>query len=351
MGLMAHELLPSDYSSFLVSIKGRVQQAQLKAVLSVNRALILLYWQIGKDILERQENAGWGTSVIERLASDLRTAFPDMKGFSARNLGYMKSFAQIYVDEASIVQRCVAKLPWRHNIALMEKVKDEAARLWYIQQTIENGWTRDVLVHHIELKLYERTGKAITNFSNSLPAPQSELANATLKDPYIFDFIALSKKAHEHEVQGALLANIQKMLLELGVGFGFVGSNYHLYVGGKDYYIDLLFYHIHLRCYVVVELKVGEFKPSHAGQVNFYLTAIDEQVKQPEDNLTIGIILVKEKEKVTAEYALKRTTGPIGVASYEYTTVIPEGLQDKLPDIEKLESRLQAARDEDTKDI
>ena len=336
---MQKDSLPSDYGTFLSSVKQQVQQARLKAIVSVNEQLITLYWQIGKQILERQEKEGWGSGVIEQLAHDLTDTFPDMRGLSARNLGYMKSFAEAYPDE-SILQR-VAKLPWRHNIALVEKVKDGVARMWYAQQTIENGWTRDVLVHQIELKLFERSEKAINNFSGALPAPQSELAAATFKDPYVFDFVTLSRQAKEHDLQEALVANVRKTLLELGIGFAFVGSNYHLLVDDKDYYIDLLFYHVRLRCYVVVELKIGDFKPQHAGQVNFYSTVIDEQVKQPDDNPTIGIILVKDKAKVTAEYALRRASGPIGVASYQYTTDIPEDLQDQLPDITQLESTLE----------
>jgi predicted nuclease of restriction endonuclease-like (RecB) superfamily len=342
--IMQNNSLPSDYLTVLQSIKQRLQQAQLKAMMSVNAQLIITYWGIGKDILDRQEQEGWGAGIIEQLSSDLTNSFPEMRGLSARNLGYMKSFAQTYPDEA-ILQRSVAKLPWRHNIALMEKVKDENERLWYIEQTIENGWTRDVLVHQIELKLYERSGKAITNFSGALPAPQYELAHATLKDPYIFDFVSLSKKAKEHDVQKALIASVQKTLLELGIGFTFVGSNYHLVVGNKDYYIDLLFYHIRLRCFVVIELKIGEFKPEHAGKVGFYITAVDEQVKHSDDNPTIGIILVKSKEKVTAEYALQKMSGPVGVASYEYTTNIPEGLQGQLPNIEQLETSLEQTPD------
>jgi predicted nuclease of restriction endonuclease-like (RecB) superfamily len=337
---MTEPLLPSDYQSFLGSLKERIQQAQLKAIVSVNEQLITLYWQVGKAILERQQKAGWGAGVIEQLSRDLRDVFPEMKGFSPRNLGYMKSFAQAYPDEA-ILQAPLAKITWYHHITLLDKVKDETERLWYARATIENGWSRNVLVHQIELKLYERSGKATTNFSGALPAPQSELAHATLKDPYIFDFISLRKKAEERDVQKALLANIQKTLLELGVGFTFVGSNYHLVVGNKDYYIDLLFYHIRLRCFVVVELKIDEFRPAHAGQIGFYITAIDEQVKHPDDNPTIGIILVKEKEKTTVEYALQKMTGPVGVAAYEYTTKLPEDVQNLLPDVSQLEASIE----------
>jgi predicted nuclease of restriction endonuclease-like (RecB) superfamily len=342
---VTRDILPSDYHAFLQSIKTRVQQAQLKAVVAVNTELIMLYWQIGREILERQGKEGWGTGVIDRLAKDLHAAFPQMKGFSPRNLGYMKRFAQTYPD-ASILQQAVAKLPWGHNILVLEKVKDATERLWYVEHALQYGWSRNVLDLHIETKLYHRQGKALTNFSQTLPALDSDLATEALKDPYIFDFITTTDETKERNVQSLLLANIRQFLLELGVGFTFVGSNYHIVVGGEDYYIDLLFYHISLRCFVVIELKAGSFKPEFVGKLNFYMTAIDRQVKAPEDNRTIGIILCKTKNKVTAEYALANIHNPMGVATYQTTEALPEDLQDKLPALSELAARLEEVPEE-----
>jgi predicted nuclease of restriction endonuclease-like (RecB) superfamily len=260
--------LSKDYENFLQSLKSRIATAQIKAALAVNRKLVLLYWQIGRDILERQEKQGWGAKVVDQLSKDLRSAFPDMKGFSTRNLKYMRALAESYPDE-QFVQQAVAQIPWGHNVRILDYVKSPEEREFYIHKTIENGWSRDVLVWQIESKLFERQGKAVTNFELTLPKPQSDLANQLLKDPYNFDFLTLHDEAHEQDLEKALLANIQKFLLELGVGFAFVGSQYHLEVGGKDFYIDLLFYHLQLRCFVVIDLKTGEFKPEFAGKMNF----------------------------------------------------------------------------------
>jgi predicted nuclease of restriction endonuclease-like (RecB) superfamily len=337
---VAVDILSSDYQAFLRSIKTRVQQAQLRAVVAVNKELILLYWYIGKEILARQHKERWGTGVIERLSTDLHAAFPQMKGFSPRNLGYMKTFANTYPDE-TILQEVLAKITWYHHITLLEKVKDEQERLWYIQQAIEHGWSRNVLAHHIDTQLFHRRGNAVTNFKTTLPALDSDLATDVLKDPYVFDFITTSDESKERHLQQALLANIRRFLLELGVGFTFVGSNYHIVVGNEEFYIDLLFYHIRLHCYVVIELKAGSFKPEYVGKLNFYMVAIDRQVKEPEDKKTIGIILCKTKNKVTAEYALSNIQNPMGVATYQTSEALPEDLKDKLPDIKELEARLE----------
>ncbi len=344
---MGKDLLPSDYHAFLATIKTRIQQAQLKAVVAVNTELILLYWQIGKAILARQQEQGWGTGVIEQLSKDLHAAFPQMKGFSLRNLGYMKVFAQTYPDE-SFLQQVAAKLPWFHHCVLLEKVKDEQERLWYIEHAIEYGWSRNILSIQIETRLYHRKGKALTNFTHTLPELDSDLAQDVLKDPYIFDFITTgSDDTKERNLQTALLSHIQRFLLELGVGFTFVGSNYHLVVGLQDFYLDLLFYHIRLRCFVVIELKAGDFKPEYAGKMNFYLTAVDEQIKQPADNPTIGIILCRGKgDKVVAEYALRDIRKPVGLASYQLTKSLPETLKDQLPDITELEAQLAEVKEE-----
>lgn len=337
---MAADILSSDYQAFLRSIKTRVQQAQLRAVVAVNKELILLYWYIGKEILARQEKEGWGTQVIDRLSADLHAAFPQMKGFSIRNLKYMRSFAETYPKQ-QFVQEVLAQITWYQHITLLEKVKDEQERLWYIQQAIEHGWSRNVLLHQIDTQLFHRKGNAVTNFKTTLPALDSDLATDVLKDLYVFDFITTSEENKERHLQQALLANIRRFLLELGVGFTFVGSNYHIVVGNEEFYIDLLFYHIRLHCYIVIELKAGSFKPEYVGKLNFYMVAIDRQVKEPEDKKTIGIILCKTKNKVTAEYALSNIQNPMGVATYQTTEALPEDLKGKLPDIKELEARLE----------
>jgi predicted nuclease of restriction endonuclease-like (RecB) superfamily len=339
------DIISADYHSFLQSIKTRVQQAQLKAVVAVNTELIVLYWQIGKEILARQEKEGWGTKVIDRLSVDLHAAFPQMKGFSPRNLKYMRTFAQVY-PEITFVQAVSAQITWSHNIALLDKVKEQQERVWYMQQAIEHGWSLHILELQIESRLYHRKGKALTNFEATLPALDSDLATEVLKDPYVFDFITTSDENKERHVQQALLANLRRFLLELGVGFTFVGSNYHIEVGDEDYYIDLLFYHIRLHCYIVIELKSGKFRPEYAGKLNFYMTAIDRQLKAPEDNKTIGIILCKTKSKATVEYALSDIQKPMGVATYQTTEALPADLKDKLPDIKELEARLEEVTEE-----
>ena len=344
---MTNDKLPADYQTFLHTIKARVQQAQLHAVLAVNKELVLLYWHIGRGILERQQAQGWGAKVIDRLADDLHRAFPQMKGFSTRNLKYMRAFAEAYPQE-QFVQEVLAQITWYHHITLLEKVKDARERLWYIQQASQHGWSRNILVMQIETGLFQRKGKAVTNFQTTLPALQSGLAHDALKDPYIFDFITTDEETKERNLQSALLSHIQQFLLELGVGFTFVGSNYHIVVGEQDFYIDLLFYHIRLRCFIVIDLKVTEFKPEYAGKMNFYLSAVDEQVKHPTDHPTIGMILCKGKgDKVVAEYALRDIKKPVGVASYQFTTSLPDALKDQLPTIEDLEERLKDIQETD----
>lgn len=339
---MANNLsIPEDYHDFLRELKGRILQAQVRAILSVNRELVLLYWQIGRDILNRQQQQGWGTKVIDNLATDLRTAFPEMKGFSPRNLKYMRSFAEAYPDE-QFVQQVVAQIPWGHNLRILDAVKDPVEREWYIRQTIEQGWSRNVLVHQIETGLYRRQGKADTNFSRTLPNPQSELAQQLLKDPYNFDFISLSQESQERELEKALIDRIRDFLLELGVGFAFVGSQYHLEVEGEDFYVDLLFYHLRLRCFVVIDLKVEAFKPEFSGKMSFYVSAVDDLLKHRDDMPTIGIILCKNKKQKIVEYALRDLNKPIGVSTYQLREALPEQLQGSLPTVEQLEAELEA---------
>jgi len=339
---MANNLsIPEDYYDFLRELKGRILQAQVRAVISVNRELVLLYWQIGRDILNRQQQRGWGAKVIDNIAADLQKAFPEMKGFSPRNLKYMRSFSEAYPDE-QFVQQVVAQIPWGHNLRILDAVKVPVEREWYIRQTIEQGWSRNVLVHQIESGLYRRQGKADTNFSRTLPNPQSELAQQLLKDPYNFDFISLGKEAQERELEKALIDRIRDFLLELGVGFAFVGSQYHLEVEGEDFYIDLLFYHLRLRCFVVIDLKVEVFKPEFSGKMSFYVSAVDDLLKHRDDMPTIGIILCKNKKQKIVEYALRDMNKPIGVSTYQLREALPEQLQGSLPTVEELEAELEA---------
>jgi predicted nuclease of restriction endonuclease-like (RecB) superfamily len=330
---------PDGYADWLADLKTRIHTAQQRATLAVNRELVLLYWQIGRDILARQAEQGWGAKVIERLAVDLRMAFPDMKGFSRANLMYMRAFAEAWPD-AEIVQQAVGQLPWGHNLVLLTRLKDQQQRLAYAQSAIQHGWSRNVLNIHIETRLLERTGTAVTNFDVSLPKPQSDLARESLKDPYRLDFLGLSKEAGEREIENALVKHVTEFLLELGAGFAFVGRQVLLDVGGDEFFIDLLFYHLKLRCYVVVELKGGKFKPEHLGQLGFYLTAIDRQVKSEHDNPSIGLLLCKSKNKIVAEYALGDKTQPMGIAEYKLLEALPAELQTSLPSIEQIEREL-----------
>ncbi|MEM8637701.1 MAG: PDDEXK nuclease domain-containing protein [Cyanobacteria bacterium P01_G01_bin.54] len=325
-----------QYQQFLEHLKERIRTSQLKAALSVNSALIQLYWQIGHDILSKQEQEGWGAKVIDRLAKDLKRAFPEMKGFSRTNLKYMRSFAQTY-SQAEIGQQAVDQLPWGHNIVLLTKLKYPEIRRWYAQKTLENGWSRNILVHQIESQLYQRQGGAITNFEQTLPKPQSDLAQQIIKDPYNFDFLILAEDAQERDLEKALLANIRDFLLELGMGFAFLGSQYPVEVDGREYRIDLLFYHTQLRCYIVIDLKMGEFQPEYSGKMNFYVSAIDDQLRHPDDQPTIGLILCKTQNKTTAEYALRNLNTPIGIATHQ----LPEQLATQLPSIEQLELQLE----------
>ncbi|NJM00581.1 MAG: DUF1016 domain-containing protein [Synechococcaceae cyanobacterium SM2_3_2] len=336
---MSFDLAPGGYVPFLAELKERIRSAQVRAALAVNRELVVLYWQIGQEILARQEQEGWGSKVITRLAKDLRQEFPEMKGFSRANLLYMRAFAAAWGDE-SIVQQVVGQIPWGHNVRLLDKLSDPQERLWYAQQTIEHGWSRAVLEHQIETQLYQRQGKAITNFEATLPKPQSDLAQQLLKDPYTFDFLSLGAEAKERDLEKALLERIRDFLLELGVGFAFVGSQYHLEVGGQDFYIDLLFYHLRLRCYVVIDLKMTEFKPEYSGKMSFYVSAVDDLLRQSVDQPTIGLILCKSRNQTIAEYALRDVNKPIAVSQYEQR--LPKELEGVLPSVEQLQTEMEA---------
>ncbi len=346
--------LPADYAPFLESLKSRVQHAQTRAMLSVNRELIQLYWDIGRLIVERQEREGWGKGIVDRLAADLQRAFPGIQGFSARNVWRMRTFYLAYTKEVTILPQpvaeldgenlpqAVAEIPWGHNAWLLEKVKDPVQRLWYAAKTLEHGWSRAVLSVQIETDLYSRQGKAVTNFAATLPAPQSDLAQQALKDPYLFDFLTLQGDAVERDLETGLVEHIQKFLVELGAGFAFVGRQVHLAVGDDDFYLDLLFYHLKLRCFVVIDLKMKKFTPDDAGQMNFYLSAVDSLMRQPADAPTIGLILCKVRNRVTAEYALRDINKPIGVAEWQTQLVqsLPESLKGSLPSIEEIEAEL-----------
>lgn len=329
----------SEYLEIVKSIRDEIKGAQYKASVSVNRELIMLYYNIGRVI---NEHKSWGNKFIDNLAADIKISFPNTTGYSVRNLKYMAKFAASYPDE-EIVQASLAQITWYHNMALMDKVKDTKIALWYADQTANHGWSRNVLVHQIESGLYERQVMAdkISNFENRLASPQSELAVQTMKDPYVFDFIPFKEDMVERDIEQALVQDITKLLLELGTGFAFLGNQYHINVGGDDFYIDLLFYNLNLRCYVVIELKTGEFKPEYAGQLNFYLSAVDGILKKETDNPSIGLLLCKSKNDLVAEYALKDMSKPIGVSEYKITSSLPEDLKKQFPSVEDIQKRIK----------
>ncbi|HTE21342.1 MAG TPA: PDDEXK nuclease domain-containing protein [Armatimonadota bacterium] len=331
--------LSAEYGPLLEELKERIRTAQVRAAVSVNGELVLLYWGIGKRILAAQAEQGWGAQVVRKLSQDLTAAFPGMKGFSPRNLDYMRAFARAWPDEA-FVQQAAAKLPWFHNCLILDRVKTPELRVWYVQQTLANGWSRNVLAMQIQTRLHERQGAAATNFAATLPAPQSDLARNLLKDPYNFDFLSLGQEAQEREIEHALVEHVRAFLLELGVGFAFLGSQYRLEVAGEEFYLDLLFYHVRLHCYVVIELKGGSFKQEYAGKLNFYLSAVDDLLRTEGDAPSIGLLLCREKNRVLAEYALRDMSKPIGVSSYELTAHLPQEIRTALPTIEELEQEL-----------
>ena len=326
-------MIEKSYVTVVEDIKEQIRSAQHRAILNANKEMLILYWNIGKVI---NENSTWGSKFLNKLSTEISSEFPTAKGFSVRNLKNMSRFYREYPD-IEIVQSVTAQITWTHNIEIL-RVESKEQRLWYINKTIENGWSVNVLAHQIDTNLYSRQieQKKVSNFPINLPSPQSELALETMKDPHVFDFIELKEDAQEKELEEALIKNITKVLLEFGKGFAFVGHQYHLEVAGEDYYIDLLFYNIKLKCYVVIELKVGEFKPEYAGKLSFYLTAIDEQVKEENDNPTIGLLLCRNKNNVIAEYTLRDMNKPMGVSEYRIKDYLPENLQNELPSIEDL---------------
>lgn len=331
--------LTPDYALWLTELKQKIRSIQIRAAFSVNAALIDFYWELGRIISEK-ENI-WGTKLIEQVAKDLKKEFVDMNGLSVRNLKYCRQFYQFY-SCSSIGQQLVAQIPWGHNIAIFTKSKDLAEAQFYIQQTIENFWSREILTLQIKNKLYERLGKSINNFKQTLPETMSDLAQQTLKDPYIFDFLTIAKPYREKDIESQLIKHITKFLLELGKGFAFIGQQYHLEIADNDYYIDLLFYHVRLKCYVVIELKNTKFIPEYAGKLNFYLSAVDTLVKQPDDHPTIGILLCRDKNNIEAEFALRDINKPMGVSEFEITEILPDNLKSSLPTIEEIENEFNA---------
>lgn len=383
----AQVILPADYPHLLKDIKARIRAAQVKATFSANREMILMYWDIGRMIAARQKMEGWGAAVIPRLARDIRNELPEVKGFSERNIKRMAAFFREYpallpigprpvaqlkdfepkgppavallaskrdtilpqpaakLDHTEQVQRLVAQLPWAHNVLLMQKIKHLPTRCWYMMAAIQEGWSRDALCLMIDNRAHERQGKALTNFEARLPVPQSDLARQVLKDPYIFDFLTLEEPFREREMETGLTRHLEKFLLELGQGFAFVGRQVHLDVGNEDFYVDLLFYHLRLRCFVVIDLKKGPFKPEYAGKMNFYCSVVDERMRHASDNSTIGLILCQDKNRIVAEYALRGVRKPIGVSEYQLTRALPREFKSALPTIPEIEAELSGRGD------
>lgn len=334
--------LDSNYINFLNEIKNRLKNAQLRVARVVNHELVNFYWELGKDLIEKQKTFKWGEHFLDQVSRDMRTAFPEMTGFSRTNLVRMRKFASLYPDD-SIGAQAVHQLPWGHIVHLIQRVKADQPREWYAQQALRNGWSRPVLEMQIESRLYERQGKPeskLSNFHDQLPKPQSDLAHELLKDPYTFDFLTIQGDAHERAVENGLIAHIRDFLLELGQGFAFVGSQFPLTIDGREFFIDLLFYHTRLHCYVVIELKATDFKPAHTGQLGFYLAVVDDQLKKEIDNPTIGILLCKSKSEIIAEYALNKINAPIGISEYELSQAFSKELKSNLPSIEELEAKL-----------
>lgn len=331
----------SDYRQALDDIKLRIQTVQVRALLAVNSELLALYWDIGRTLLQWQSEQGWGASVVEQMATDLHTTYPDMKGFSRSSLFAMRQMVAFFGPQLEFVPQPVGQIPWGHVRTLLNKVKSVDTAVLYARSCIENGWSRSVLELQIEQRFHERAGKAIGNFKKTLPAPQSELVQQSLKDPYVFDFLTLAPQAVERDIENQLVAQITRFLLELGKGFAFLGRQYPLAVNGKDYFLDLLFYHTRLKCYVVIELKAGEFKPEYIGKLNYYLSAVDDQLRTPDDQPTIGLILCKDKDKLDVEYALRDINKPMGVSSF-IGKDIPLSIQSQLPSVEDIEIELAA---------
>lgn len=343
-------ILKSDnkYKQWLTNLKRRIYSSQIKAALKVNAELIHLYWDLGKDITTKQKQAQWGDGLIKQLSTDLQQEFPEMKGFSMSNIKYIKRWYCFYNQDTTIGQqvvdqlrKTVSQIPWGHNLRIIVQCKSIEEALFYIHRTIEYGWSRSMLDLHIKQQEFKRSGHSVSNFSNLLPTAQSDLAQQLLKDPYNFDFLTLTNNYKERELENALTDNITKFLIELGAGFAYVGRQVPLKVGDKDFYLDLLFYHLKLRCYIVVELKATDFMPEYTGKLSFYLTAVNDLLKYPTDNPTIGLLICKNKDSFIAEYSLKGINQPIGVSEYELTRLFPDNFKGSLPSIEEIEAELK----------
>lgn len=338
------------YNNLLIDIKKRIHQAQTKAILTANEEMIHMYWDIGDMIFHKQKEEGWGAGVIRRLSNDLHNELPEQKGFSERNIKFMVQLYKEYegielngkqpVSQIEERKQLVSQIPWGHNIVLMQRIKDNSIRFWYMSQILQNSWNRDSLSTAIKNKFHENQKNLAHNFKSTLPTPQSELVSQTIKDPYIFDFVTLRDQFIERDLEVQLVHHLEKFLIELGSGFAFVGRQYHIEISTKDFYLDLLFYHLHLRCYIIIDLKRGDFKPEYAGKMNFYCSAVNDLLKQDIDNPTIGLILCQNKDKIFAEYALRDLNKPIGVSEYELTRVLPDNLKSNLPSIEEIEAEL-----------
>ena len=339
------------YSTWLKELKQKVRLVQIKAVVKVNSELLRFYWELGRDIVDKQKNTKWGDGFLKQLSQDLSSTFPDMKGFSKRNLELIRKWYRFWSDSTLIAKQLatqtesvhiipIFQIPWWHNVVIITKIQNSDKALFYVNKTIQNNWSRSVLTHHIESDLFKREGKAITNFEATLPAPQSDLARETLKDPYNFDFLTLTEKHNEKELENALVNHVTKFLLELGAGFSYIGRQYNLEINGDEFFIDLLFYHVKLHCYVVVELKSVKFKPEFAGKLNFYVSAVDGILKSERDNPTVGILICKSKNNTVVEYALKDVHKPIGVSEYIITKNLPDEFKSSLPSIEEIEAEL-----------
>ena len=359
--------LEPDYKSWIGELKLKIRSTQIKAAIAVNSTLIQFYWELGKMISEKQSHTAWGGKFLEQISKDLKDEFPDMQGFSVTNLRYCKLFFRYFLihpqlgdeienaihpqlgDEFNTQKNSelwfdfnlIKQIPWGHIKLIIDKIKSSKEAQFYIQQTIENNWSRDILSLQIKNNLFNRQGKAITNFKATLPSPFSDLAQQTLKDPYVLDFIMANDKMKEKDIENQLIEHIKKFLLELGKGFAFVGQQYHLEIADKDYFLDLLFYHIKLKCYVVIELKNRKFIPEDAGKLNFYLSAVDSLVKNEDDNPTIGLILCQDKNTIEAEFSLRDLNKPIGISEFQLSEIIPEELKSSLPTIEEIENELK----------
>jgi predicted nuclease of restriction endonuclease-like (RecB) superfamily len=333
----------SDYRQWLASLKARLRSVQIKAAIAVQTELLQFYWDLGSDIVERQKSSTWGDGFLKQLSQDLMAEFPDMKGFSRRNLELVRQWYVFWTSFEPITKQLVSQLcsiPWGHNLAIISKAKTPDEALYYLKNTLEYGWSRNVLIHQIESGLYQREGKATTNFMTTLPVPQSDLAQQVLKDPYVFDFLALTKEHTERELENGLVQHVTRFLLELGAGFAYMGRQVPVLVGERDFFLDLLFYHARLHCYLVIELKVGDFEPAHAGQLNFYVKAVDEQLRKEADQPTIGLLLCKSKDRLVAEYALSDIAKPLGISEYQLTRSLPESFKSSLPSIEDIEAEI-----------